>query len=64
MANSCHVLQSLIFMMLNQMGETDTDHEQVPFMILFDYDISAWMLQFCILKCNITAFIFFKGSEC
>ena len=28
MANSCHVLQSLIFMMLGHMGETDTDGDQ------------------------------------
>ena len=48
MAESCLVLQSLIFMMLGHMGETQTDEIPVQFMILFDFDISAWMLQFYI----------------
>ena len=67
------------FMMLGYMGEAHRDGLPVQFMILFDFDISAWMLQFyiqrvnwsshslftmCIRKCNITALIFFKGSEC
>ena len=51
-ADSCHVLQSLIFMMLGHMGEAHRDGLPVQFMILFDFDISAWMLQFS----------FFKGS--
>ena len=46
MADSCHVLQSLIFMMLGHMGETHTDGIQV----VFDFDISGWMLQFLYLK--------------
>ena len=46
--DSCHVLQSLIFMMLGHMGEAHRDGLPVQFMILFDFDISAWMLQFCI----------------
>ena len=45
--DSCHVLQSLIFMMLGNMGETHNDGIPVKF-IIFDYDISAWMLQFYI----------------
>ena len=40
MADSCHVLQSLIFMMLGHMGETHTDGIPVQFIILFDFDIS------------------------
>ena len=66
-------------MMLGHMGETHTDGMPVQFTILFDFDISAWMLQFlfkgsidqvilysqmCIRKCNISALIFFKDSEC
>ena len=49
MADSCHVLQSLIFMMLSHMGETHTDGipaSAVHYIVRFD--ISAWMLQFYI----------------
>ena len=50
--DSCHVLQSLIFMMLGHMGEAHRDGLPVQFMILFDFDISAWMLQFYIQMIN------------
>ena len=41
MANSCHGLQSLIFMMLHvgHMEETHTDGIPVQFIIFFDFDI-------------------------
>ena len=45
-ADSCHVLQSLIFMILSHMGETHTDGIPVKFIKLFDFDINTWMLQF------------------
>ena len=48
MADSCHALQSLIFMMSGHIGETHTDEIPVQFIILFDFDTSAWMLQFYI----------------
>ena len=78
-ANSCHVIQSLIFMTLGYMGDTHTNGIPVQFMIFFDFVISAWMLQFYIHsvnwwslstftnvheKCNTTALIFLKGSGC
>ena len=44
----CHVLQSLIFMMLGHIGETHNDGIPVKFIVLFDFDISALMLQFYI----------------
>ena len=44
-ADSCHVLQSFIFLMLGHIGETHRDGIPVQFMILFDFDISALMLQ-------------------
>ena len=43
-ADSCHMLQSLIFKMLGHMGETHRDGIPVQFMILFDlfdFDIST-----------------------
>ena len=79
MADSCHVLQSLIFMMLGHIGETHTDGIPVQLIILFDFNITYWCYKFifkgsidqvilysqiCKRKCNITALIFFKGSEC
>ena len=39
-ADSCHVLQSLIFMMLGHMGEAHRDGLPVQFMILFDFDVT------------------------
>ena len=51
-ADSCHVFQSLIFIMLGHMGETHRDGIPVQFIILFDFDISAWMLQFYIQRVN------------
>ena len=51
-ADSCHVLQSLIFMMLGHMGEAHRDGLPVQFMILYDFDISARMLQFYIQRGN------------
>ena len=42
-ADSCHVLQSLIFMMLGHMGETHTYGITVEFIIMLDLDISASM---------------------
>ena len=38
--DSFHVLQSLIFMMLSQMGETHTKGIPVKLIMLFDFDIS------------------------
>ena len=40
MAYSCHVLQSLIFIMLDDIGKTHTDGIPMQFMIVFDFDIS------------------------
>ena len=40
-ADCCHVLQSLIFILLDDMGEIQTDGMPVQFIILFGLDISA-----------------------
>ena len=40
-ADSCHVLQTLLIMMLGHMGEAHRDGLSVQFMILFEFDISA-----------------------
>ena len=76
MGDSCHVLQSLIFIMLSHMEETQTDGIPVQIIILFDFDISAWCYncifkgsidqvilysQMCIRKCNTTALIFLRA---
>ena len=37
-ANNCHLLESLMFMMLGHMRETHTDGITVQFIILFDFD--------------------------
>ena len=45
MADSCHVLQSLIFIMLGHMGETHADRIPVHFLILFDFDVTILYLK-------------------
>ena len=77
--DSCHVLQSLIFMILSHMERNRHRWRPVQFMIFFDFDISAWMLQFCIWNLNRSSHSvytdthkkmkhdcahIFKGSEC
>ena len=79
MANSCHVLQSLISMMLGHMWETHTDgdqcsswyssilisaHECYKFVFKELIDLVILYTHMCISKCNITALIFFRGYEC
>ena len=69
--DSCHVLQSLLFMILGHMGETHTDGIPVKFIILFDFNTECYNFilkglidQLIQRKCNNTALIFFKGYEC
>ena len=42
------------------MGETHTEEIPVQFMIFCDFDISAWMLQFCIYSINWACHSIFK----
>ena len=63
MANYCHVLQSLTFMMLGHMGETHTDGIPVQFMIFFAksahecynfvFKVVIDHVMMCIRKCHI-----------
>ena len=37
---------------VKSLGETHTDGIPVQFIMLFDFDISAWMLQFYVYRVN------------